>query len=1054
MIKAAAKNIATIAVCFILLLNTTKLRAQKISNWDYYTVSEGLIDNYVECLLEDKNGFLWVGTWSGLSRYNGKEFTTYRSSNLGNSSLPGNWIYCLIQDKKGTIWVGTDEGLAYYNADSDEFVTIETTFGNSIIAMKEDRKGNIWAGGKNQLFQLSSLSKNVIFTKKFNSNNKGFDFDISALLPDKSGNLWIGTFRSGLIKMSPNKNTSVPNFNTQLSHSLKDKITALESSADGSIFVGTANSGLIYFKNGNISNFQLLKHQSKNPNSLFNNTINYIYKDKTNTIWIGNPSGNVNKYIGPQQGFKRLTFHPEANNAGIDLPTTCLLTDRFGNIWLGTHGNGILAKNKQKENFYNHGNSVNSNTGIKISSFVELDNGKILVGSDGNGLHLFDPAEQTFTKVNLGPNFTSSKILNIKKGNKNDIWLSFWSQGVLRIDQTTFKIIQHIEGNTNNKNALFCSNIKGICVDDSSLWIASHGEGVFIFDFKKNVVLNQNKKSALINFSEPKWGNSITKDSQKRIWIGTKDGLYLLKDDRLSYFYHDRKNAQSLISNAVIDVFEDSKNNIWIVTDGGLDLYNTEVQNFTHVGSILGIPDLLKGITEDKKGRLWISSNTGITCVDLLNNKITQLSTSDGLPINTFYQKAAYTTAKGELLFGSLNGFTFFDPDKSSTKKSVPDIVFTDIQINFVSQKPNENSFLKNHIQNTSSISIDYSTNVLTLKYAAIDLCNFKNIKYRYRLKNESNGWISVGSQNFISLSNLNPGKHLLEIIAQNVKGSSSSKIKQLEIIILPPWYKTKMAYFIYFNLGVALLFLVYYLITISLRARNKLIAQRYDHMNKLQLYKSKINFFTSLSHDIRTPLALIIAPIELLREKVKNNADADKILNTMERNAHSLLKLVNEILEFRKLEDGERKIKLTHTNLNPLIEKIAQEFTNQAQLKNIELSVNLNDSSINADATLIEKLISNLFINAFKFTPNNGEIKIKTYNSKRNYIISIYNTGSSISEDLKVKIFDPFYTSKSEKGFGLGLAIVKEITKLHRGRIDVKNLTGGVEFSIILPRK
>lgn len=1029
-------------VLFIFCKCQTFVVAQNIEKWTNYTITEGLLENYVECVIEDNLGFLWIGTWAGISRYDGKEFRHYRKIVNDSLSLPGNWIYCLYRDKNGNIWAGTDVGLAIYIPRIDNFVPVKGIAGHSIIAITEDQNDNLWVAGDNHLYQVNKAKQVLIYHKKFNSTSYK-SMEIGDIAIDNHDQLWIGTSNKGLLRFNLKTKEMKPLDNDLVNIKLSSThIKAIQVDDDGSLWLASIQDGLFHLSpwDNKLENFTNKPSFHSRVGDL---RIRDIYMDKNKTIWFVHSNGFITKYANHK--FESIEIKKDLIHSNDPIPTKCIIIDKNGNEWIGTHGNGLLSRNRRNEKFVNFATSSVFNNGNKVASFLPIDSTKILVGTDGGGLYMFNPKSYKFLPINFDSKYKQSKILSMIT-TSTDIILGCWGNGLAILNKKALKLKTQI-GQTSTLSNL---DIKSMMKDDSLIWVASSGKGIFQFN-TKNGQFNPLKMETE-NIPAPVWCNHLLKDKHNRVWISTSKGLYLKQDKNLQRFVANDNDSTAISSNLVVGTYQDSKNRIWILTDAGLQIYDEGSSSFKRSKKSAMQDQQPKAIIEDKKGNLWISSNHGIVCLDPLKNSIKQYTVLNGLPSNVYHHNAVAITPEGFLLFGGLNGFTYFHPDSLTAPSYSTKPVFTDFQINYISQSRLNNA--ADHIQTLSTITLPYANQTTTFKFTSIDLSNAQNVRYAYRLFPDDKQWIDIGDQNFVSFTNLYPGKYILFVITKNIDGLSSKEFAKLEINILPPWYLTRLAYVMYAIVLVGILYLLYYALTIRLRTKNKLILQRFEHKKKLELYKSKINFFTSISHDIRTPLTLIMAPLELLRSKIHENKDALKMLDIMDKNATNLLSLTNELLEFKNLESGERKLNLVLTDLMVIVQNSVDGFKNEAFLRGIRLEADLILCTTKIDVLLIERAISNLIINAFKFTQNQGLVKVTLFSDKKLISLSVHNSGSGIAQDLHSKIFDPFYTSKNERGFGLGLAIVKEIVQLHQGEIEVLNQNDGVTFTITLPKK
>jgi signal transduction histidine kinase/sugar lactone lactonase YvrE len=1025
--------------------------AQKLEKWTNYTVDDGLIDNFVECFLEDNRGFLWVGTWSGISRFDGKVFVNFRKGLSDSTSMPGNWVHCIYQDRSDRIWVGTDEGLAMYNFNKNRIETVKTIGRHAVISVKEDLFGNVWVAGDNFLYQLNATTLTLMNNKSFQNDLFSKPFEIGEICFDSKNNLWVSTSNQGILffeSLAKSIQLNEPASQKRLTFT-RDHINSMQLEGDSTIWVGTMHDGLYRIELADSLKSKHFLNEKNNAASLADNRVVAIFQDKGRNWWVVNSTGVLNKFLPESKQFERVQVGGSIIQSNEQISSSCFYIDRNGNEWIGTHGNGVLHRNRQKEKFANFANSKSQDGGNKIASFLTLSSGKLLVGTDGGGLSLFDPDTHSYSSLDIGTRFRTSKVLDIELGNYGEIWISFWGNGIASLDAESLKLKKHIDGRSND-NALLNNDVKSILVDGDVLWMVSSGDGIFQYDIKSSKFIERRNTNTPFDFTIPKWGNNICKDSKGRYWISSSKGLFLFDGKKLIQFVRNEKKLNSLISNLVLEVFEDSRKNIWVVTDMGLDLYQDSDSSFMHFGNMYGLPNQLKSMQEDRHHRLWLSSNQGITCFDPTNNKVFNYSMENGLPSGVFYHGASEATKDGELVFGSLNGFTFFNPDSIAVFREILPPVFTDFQINYIS---NLNLLNDRHIQSAENIELNYSSEVITFKFISVDLTNSQRIRYSYWLKNHGSDWVDLGEQNFVSFTNLPPGDYELNVLAKNDNGATSSESLKLQLRILPPWYWSNWAIFLYLVAVLLLLYGLYYFLTFRFKLQNKINLQRFEHHKKLELYQSKIDFFTSISHDIRTPLTLIMAPIELLRLKIAGNTEALKMLSIMEKNANELLSLTNELLEFKSLESGERKLHFETVDFKELMSQVIEGYQNEAVVRNMELTSRISDCTLSVDVSLMKKLLNNVLINAFKFAPDGGKVEVTLEAENTEAKITVYNNGSSITDEMKKKIFDPFFTSRQEKGYGLGLAIVKEIASKHKGLVWVENVKEGVQFTISIQK-
>ncbi|MCU0428716.1 MAG: ATP-binding protein [Cytophagaceae bacterium] len=1031
-----------LCLLFFMLSYGLELKAQEAQLWQRMGVGQGLIDDFVECITEDSRGFLWVGTWSGISRYDGKNFTHFRKGSSDSSGLPGSWVYTIVEDNRGTIWVGTDEGLAVFSRWNNQFLPLKIPNAHAIVSICQSPDGTVWAAGDRFVYQWDVNSFRLLYKKEFKSPS----LEIGAITIDEEMILWLGTSQAGLKAMhaSSKKMLSVePLINNQLA-AFNIKHIRLEK--PGRLLLGTWDGGIFLVHTKFPVSVQRLQHQENEPGSLANNRVSVLQPNKDGSWSVMSPQGTHARWQPGDKNVKHLPAWKETFSSNGALSLSCYWVDRLGNEWVGTHGNGLFQRNLQKEKLQHIGTSDEGN---KISCFLTLPDKKVLVGSDGNGLFLYDPVRLEFKALDLGKKFKFAKVLDMKLGTQEECWISCWSNGIVCLDTRTWKVKKHFDGKSGDPR-FSCSDIKGIYLEDSLLWIASNGEGVFQYNTYSGKFTDRSTRTPF-DFSIPRWGNSITKDSHGRFWISSSKGLYAFDGSRLRHFTAQSPKQDKISSNFVVSVLEDAQKNIWAITEEGLDKWSEEQLCFipwrTKGGYSL---KQIRGITQDELGRYWISTQHGIACLNLNTNECFRFDSYCPSGI-TFYHQAAISLPNGQIGFGTLNGWVVFHPKHLLCSPSIPDISFTELP--WKNKRDDSVTIFKNEREGrTSFISLDYTESPFTVSFVAPDLSDVQGLQYVYTLDGQSSPWQELGSRNSITFSNLAPGSYELQVKAKNNVGEFSKEPATLQIEVIPPWYRTHLAYLMYLLISMVLLYLTYRIVIFRIRMRNKLLIQQYQYQKELELYQSKIEFFTNLSHDIRTPLTLILAPLELLRAKISSNVEALKMVDTMDRNARRLLSLVDELLTFRRLESGERSLDKSEVQVEKLVEQSLENFRNEASLKSIQVVPTMVPCKAWLDEILISKLLDNLLGNAFKFTPREGTVNVQLIKEDHEFKLKIANSGSNIPDAVLQHLFDPFYSKEPQKGYGLGLAISKEIVEQHQGRIYVENINDNVVFTIQLP--
>jgi len=1075
------KFLAKCCVLIAILCNYAAAQSTKI-NFKHYSINEGLSQNTVFCLLEDKYGFIWVGTEDGLNKFDGYDFTYFQHENNQPNSISHNQVNALFENSDGKIWVGTYDGLNVYDRETETFTRLNTSLKKSdpneqITSIFKDKKGNIWVGTFDGLllyhpkdktfsnFQVSSNSAdninriNYIFEDKhsnlwvsagtdlyrFDTKKKKF-FALPIILEkniflktsyvrvikeDVKGRIWIGTEKAGVFIFDEQKNI-VKNLknNPQNKNSLPiDIVREIYFHNDKEIWIGTRD-GLTVF-NEEKSQFRNYSKDKYDPYSLSHNSVRTILKDKSNNIWVGTFSGGIN-LVNPEKKYFSLISEETGNKAGLNYPIVSAIIPAENNkLWIGTEGGGLNLVGPINSNFvYYKLPALKFNVAFNTIKTLLKEDDHIWVGTL-KGLSLFDIQNKSFVDYPLP---TNKSVYSLAK-NKEGLWIGTNGAGLLLKNTNGFQIFKH---NAQNKNSISGNNII-----------------------------------------------KILKDKTDNLWIGASWGLNYYHDKKFINFLYDKNNPNSISSNSILSVFIDSKNKVWIGTKGGgLNLYDKKSNKFYVINKTHGLSNnVIQAINEDSKGNLWICSNKGISKIEFKSAQLPFTSKSliisnyfveDGLQSNQFLTGADYKSSNGELYFGGLNGITYFNPEKIKVNKFKPPIVFTDFLIkNSPVSINSENTPLKKSINETDEITLSYDQAFITFKFAALNYTNPLKNQYAFKLEGLSgdNDWHYVGTQKTATYTNLNAGNYTFNIKAANDDGLWNENPRKLKIIVLPPWWKTWWSFLIYAAILLTLLYFYYYYSLQTAKLKNELDFEQLSHEKDEELSQRKLSFFTNISHEIKTPLTLILAPIERLIDMNDGNNKIQNQLALMKRNGERLIRLIDQLLDFRKFESGNMKLQAAEGNLVRFTKEVILAFDAYSKHLNINLQVVSEKKSIKAwfDRDKFEKIIYNLISNAFKFSKVGGYITVKlsiikavNTSEQDQAKLEIEDNGYGIPEKNIEHIFEPFKhfenNNINRNGTGIGLSFTRGLVELHHGNITVKsvqnetNQTGFTCFTITFP--
>ncbi len=1085
-------------IVFYLFCSVKFINAQNDNfKFDHLTVENGLSANTVLCLYQDSRGFLWIGTYNGLNRYDGYKFKIFKNDISDSTSISDNQIRAICEDNKGNLWIGTwTGGLNKFNRDTETFQrykyspdSLNCISSNSVFALSKDKSGNIWIGtGGGGLNKLNIDDESFSCYKNIPGDTSSLnDNQIYSIYIDKEGYIWLGTHKGGLNKFDKssnkflhymhdpkNENSISSNWivsidedsygflwlgtmggridildkkNNRFISCLNNDLTqqcismsnawCISEDKEGMFWIGTYDSGLGIFNRKENKLIHLIKDY-KNPYGLNDNSVFSICEDNTGIVWIGTWSGGLNKFDKIKQKFITLMHDPMQTNSISTNSIYSIYEDNFNELWIGTDVGGVDRINK---------------TRTKVTHYTN---------SPGNLYSL-----------------SSNNITSICEDQENNIWIGTDGGGLNKFNRQTNKFI-HFENDPGNPNSLGSDKIsKIICDSYGNLWIGAAGIGLDklekdSYHFKHYKYDPNNKNSISKNLVY-----SLYEDRSGNIMVGTRGGGLSIFNRITEEFKHFKFNPEkpntSLSNNVVSAIYEDSKGNYWIGTDGGgLNKFDINNNQFIHYTEKDGLANnVICGILEDNYGNLWISTGNGISKFNYSLKSFINYYSEDGLQGNEFNQGASFKNSKGIMYFGGNNGLNEFNPNEIILDKSIPNVLITDFQLMHRPVKIGydniwDRTILKKSIIETEKIELNYDDNIIAFEISVIDFKNPSKNNYAYYMEGFDKEWTyKDASQRLVTYTNLNPGEYIFKVKGGNRDGIWNEKGRSLSIIINHPWWATWWAYSLY---AITFLFIFssstrFYLNRQKLRHQLEL---EQEHSEKLaEVDRMKSHFFANISHEFRTPLTLILGPSEDILNKSKD-INAKNQAEIIKRNANRLLSLISQLLDLSKLDEGKLKLQATKQNIVSFIKGTVMSFETFAELKDLSLNIKSkkDDIQLYFDKDKMEKIITNLIANAIKFTPKGGEVKVKIEETDQNKIeIKICDTGIGIPDKELPKLFDRFYQVDSSQtrefeGSGLGLSLTKELVELHHGSITVKSKEqnpvsqkpGWTIFTIVLP--
>lgn len=1045
-----------ISLALILLLSSVCHATTGTPNRIHFrrlSVNDGLSQNTVLALTQDHNGKIWIGTADGLNWYDGYRFAPLYKDLNDSTSLSSNHIYSLCTDAEGTVWAGTLTGLSRYNIVGNNFTNYALPEGLpvQIFAIEDlNEKNQLLLGTNNGLVIFDKkegymnlhpqLQKKTVYSIcKINDGvllgtSSGVyyyqpnDNSVVQLLPElkkevissilydpRKRTYWLGSFINGVYCIDEKfQIKKFYHYKDQQQQLALEAVRTLAQDDKGRIWIGAINALFILEPETDTMEKYAFSHE--NENSLGHNSVRSILKDNQGGIWVGTYYGGLNYYHPMAPAFDTMTYSAYRNSIS-DNTVSCIVEDPYtGNLWIGTNDGGLNEYDRKNNHFSvyraNHHNPhALQSDNIKC---VLPDAEGVYIGSHGGGL-------------------------------------SYLSARTKQIENYMFP------------KAVSFSNSCYSLLDgkDGTLWIGSL-IGLYHFN-KKTKQLSLHPLAQKYPRLNSVLISVLYRDSKDRIWIGTEESLFVYENGKLQEWKDNTYKTPALIQASCIQ--EDSNHHIWIGSSVGL--YKSpggSSEHLTRYSTNDGLPNnFIYGVLEDGRGRLWITTNRGLSCFDPSEQTFLNYTVQDGLSHGQFNTYGACKTQDGIFFLGSLKGITYFNPYEFVDNPFSPNAVITGATVlnqPVTDIKDGISKYFQASNGKLLGMSFPSNQKLFSIRFSVINYLSGRRNLFAYKLEGFDEDW--VYSTQAVSLrgatySNLPPGKYVFKVKACNNNGRWSITPTEFFVHITPMWYQTWWAKTIYILLILGgLAFIVYFFIA---RAKMRMQMQ-IEHMerNKIEeISQEKVRFYINMSHELRTPLSLILAPLEeLTEEKNKFDPQVQQKLSYVYRNGRKLLHLVNQLLDFRKAESGALPIHVGMDNVEELAGNVFTMFKENAQKRNItyQFRSELNGSLLPIDKTYVEMMLTNLLSNAFKFTPDKGEITLSLWKKENHFGFKIKDNGIGIPPEKLSLIFERFYqANEHRKGSGIGLSLVKCLVEKHHGSISVKSeLKQGTEFCIELP--
>ncbi len=1044
------------ALIFMLNLFAGYLWAADYPPITHIGIEQGLSNNSVRCIFQDHYGFMWFGTYDGLSRYDGYEFKVFRNKLNDSTSLPHNYIYTINEDNHNNIWVGTGQGIGIYNNLTAGFrpayyspfdAKWRARIRYNVTTIKKDVKGDMLIGtnGWGLLVQQADSGEAVQLPYKQGSTVMT-GYNVQAICVDKQQRIWLFIQGIGLCLYDDAAKE------IRLVNNTLNTASSLEAGDTETLWIGTSK-GLYQYSTVSDA---MVRSYSEGPGGLSSVNVVCLSLDKQGQLWIGTEGGGIN-ILHTSIGKMEYLLPGEHKNTLTSESVFAIYEDKESRKWIGTLKGGIDVIDGQKSLFQTivHNPSVpNSLVNNFASAFFEDKDENLWIGTDGGGMSIWDRRKDRFMNFRHipgnGSSLSNNSVTSIRQDHLNNIWIGTYGGGINRFNRGsgTFEHLKCINDHTGEEN----KNVWLLYEDrDNNLWVTTFANGKlyrFRPDLNRFEVFSQEFTDLI----------ALTEDKNGRLWAGDSHQLIGIDKQNKNHSFYE-------IGKPVRAIHEDNRGNFWVGTEGGgLILFDRQhgkiLARWSDADGLCN--NAVLNILEDAGGCLWLSTFNGLSKFNPDSKKFKNFYQSDGLQSNQFLYSAALKLRSGELVFGGINGFNLFFPDIIRPRSYMPPLLLTGMRVGNKPVSIDDRYMIKSSDGQVRSLKIPYNEAILSFDFAALEYSSPSNISYAYYLEGWDKDWNYTKSVRTINYSHLQEGRYHLRLRSTNAEGVWNTRETVLNIIVLPPWYRSWWAYLLYVSLAGAMIYYYRRYKARQTKLEYEIKIAHLDAEKEKEINEKRLSFFTSISHEFRTPLTLIINPVKDILQKSADRSGEDyEQVNMVYRNARRLLSLVDQLLLFRKAESEGDRLKIARLNFYSLCQDVYLAFVQKAKADRIEYLFECDNGELElyADREKMEIVFYNLISNALKFTPPGGKVLFRINETVGKVEVTIADTGRGIPREAGRKLFEKFYQAGEKgvpvkTGFGIGLYLVKQFVESHKGTVSYDSEPGkGTSFLVSLQK-
>jgi signal transduction histidine kinase/ligand-binding sensor domain-containing protein/DNA-binding response OmpR family regulator len=1060
----------------VFLLHTSFIPNQPENIIKKYSVEDGLSLGIVTSITQDDKGLMWFATEDGLNRFDGYSFKVFKYVPDQENSLTGNFIQKVFKDSKEVIWVSSRYGLNRFDAKTESFTHYHhiptnkgSIVGNDITDITESGNGDLWVASYNSGFSYYNRAKDSFIPYNKQKLPELSSDKIISLHEDSKGLLWVGT-QDGGVNVFRVRNGVVLEKDRSLSQDVSSSSSNIKSIYEDhldNIWVGTSHGLALYQReNGKVFHFNAKDF------SIRNNTILSIQEDSKEMLWVGVQGGGVYKLDLRQlneHALENLVFTEVKGKDGnplIQRSVQALYEDKDQNMWIGTYGGGIAMVSNLKERFINFHHGRTADAAEKDISYYGIctdKEGYLWLGTDGHGIYkskLNGGIDKHFTVGKGNTALKDNAILCALQDDYQNLWFGSYTHGLFLYSRETNSFLNFKHAPADN-TSLGGNDVRVIFEDSKhNIWVGTNGGGLNLLDKETQTFTSFNSSNSSLTSNDVR---AIAEDKKGMLWIGTYGGgLYRLSPVRQSFTKFDYKPEGKgyLSSDVVLTLHLDKEENLWIGTEeDGLIMYNSFKKKLVRYSEQNGLANnTVYAILSDFLGNIWMSTNKGLSKLDAKSKKFYNYDASDGLQSGQFNPGSAlYNKAEGYMAFGGTEGLSLFYPAQVQERRSTPKVMITGLQL---FNKPAElntarESFPGQAIGQRKKVILKPGQSVFTIEFGALDYSSPEKNKYAYKLEGLDSEWNYVGSQRSATYRYLEPGDYTFMVKASNSNHAWGNDFTSIQISVLPPVWRTPLAYLFYLLVSAGLVYWGYVISTRQKKLRRKLLLAKAQSRKERKLARERLSFFTEVSHEFRTPLTLMLGPLEEMIGKESCATPTGKKLSMVYRNAQKLLNLINQLLDYRKADAGNMVLKVRKGDIVGFTEEVYITFQELAERKRIDFNLYVPDVPVLAwyDREKLEMVLNNLLSNSFKYIGNGNAITVTirterggTYESQAGFVVvEVKDNGIGIPVGKLKHIFDWFYQGDpmAPMSSGLGLALAKKLILLHKGQIFAESTEG-----------